>query len=158
VGFIAKEAGVSKGLVFWYFRSKDELIIEVAIRSLPLDVLKDCLEKDLVGTELLYCIGEKYLKKYRRAEIRNLMLHSLSSATIYPQIRDKINKICREYMRKAAERVYGKECRATRVAMRTFFGSLQCYVMRPPQDITDKEYLEALVRMLKPENIVSLCE
>jgi AcrR family transcriptional regulator len=158
VGFIAKEAGVSKGLVFWYFRTKDELIIEVALRSLPLDVLKYCLEKEIGGIELLYCIGEKYLKKYRRAELRNLMLHSFSSATVYPQIRDKINKLCREYIRKAAKKAYGRDCKATRVAMRTFFGSLQCYVMRPPQGITEREYLDALARMLRPENIIALCE
>ena len=54
---IAMEARVSKGLVFWYFRSKEELIIEVAIQSLPLGIIDSCLESDLTGEKYSCALG-----------------------------------------------------------------------------------------------------
>jgi len=65
VHLIAEEAEVSKDLVFWYFGNKRELIIEVAKRNLPLEIIDSCLESGLSGEKLLECIGEGYMEKYR---------------------------------------------------------------------------------------------
>ncbi len=138
---------VSKGLVFWYFRSKDELILEVAHRSLPADVIKKCLEEELRGADLLRCIGRRYLDKYRDPELKNLLLHTLSSETIYPRIREEVRSICEELVRKVAVRVFGSSDAGSRVAIRSFFGGLLCYVLRPPPDISPEEYVEHLVHL-----------
>ncbi len=149
VAMIAEEAGVSKGLVFWYFRRKDDLILEVAFRSLPLDVAQKCLSQKLRGAKLLECIGEKYLEKYSDPVLRNLLLHTIASETVYPQVRRKIKKLCERVLRKVALEAYGEDTVEARVAVRTFFGSLLCYILRPPKDISGREYLNNLMKILK---------
>ncbi len=146
ISLIAREADVSKGLIFWYFRSKDELILEVASRSLPLDVINDCLKTDLEGLEFLNCLGGKYLDKYTNPMYRNLMLHTVSIEELYPSLKEKLREICEKHMVKIAERVYGKSGKAEIVKMRTFFGSLLCYTLRVPRNISRNEYLEILVK------------
>ncbi len=153
VSLIAREAGISKGLIFWYFRSKDELILEVAVRSLPLDIIKECFNEGVRDVELLKCIGKRYLSKYRNPVFKHLLFHTLASETIYPQIKDKVRKLCRNYLREAASRVYGVNDLRARIAMRTFFGSLQCYVLRTPADISEEEYLSNLIDLLRPEKL-----
>lgn len=153
VSLIAKEAGVSKGLVFWYFRSKDELILEVASRSLPTDVIQDCLNQGGKGRELLRCIGEKYLRKYSNPIYRNLLNHTMASETVYPQIKNAVRRLCREHLRRVATVVYGEDSVRARVAMRTFFGSLQCYTLMTPKDIGREEYLDEVIDLLSPEKI-----
>ena len=148
VAMIAKEAGVSKGLIFWYFRSKDELILEIAQRSLPLDVLDECLNRRLQGEDLLKCVGERYLNKYKDPSMRSLLLHTIAAGSMYPQIQEELRKMCASYTKKFALRVFGSDSVSARVKIRTFFGSLLCYSLRPPKDISRKEYLENLVRTI----------
>ncbi|MCE4619423.1 MAG: TetR/AcrR family transcriptional regulator [Desulfurococcales archaeon] len=145
---IAKEASVSKGLLFWYFRSKDELILEVAKRSLPLDILKKCLEEGREGADLLYCIGRGYLEKYQDIIHRNLILHTMSIRTLYPQVEENLRDICENYTRRVAVKAFGNDSPISRVKIRTFFGSLLCYTLRPPKDIPMDDYLDTLIGTL----------
>jgi len=145
---IAKEAGVSKGLIFWYFRSKDELILEVASKSLPIDVLDSCLSRGLRGAELLRCVGEGYLDKYSDPEMRNLMLHTMAAGPLYPEIDERLRELCSAYVKKLAREAFGDDSPASRVRARSFFGSLMCYTLRPPRDIGRREYLENLLTIL----------
>jgi len=148
VRLIAMEADVSKGLVFWYFRSKDELILEVAHRSLPADIIEECLSRELKGVELLRCIGRGYLDKYRDEVLKNLLFHTLSSETVYPRIREEVRKICKERVQSVAARVFGSAEPRYRVAVRSFFGALLCYVLRPPPDIPAEKYVELLISQM----------
>jgi len=150
VKLIAEEAGVSKGLIFWYFRSKEELILEVATRSLPTDIMEQCFKEGIGGGSLLRCIGKRYLDKYKDPILKNLLLHTLSAEALYPRIRIEITKLCDEGLRKTAVMAFGSEDPAHRMAVRSFFGGLLCYVLRPPQDISPEDYLENLIE-------VSLC-
>ncbi|MCE4605937.1 MAG: TetR/AcrR family transcriptional regulator [Desulfurococcales archaeon] len=145
VNLIAKEAGISKGLIFWYFRSKDELILEVASRSLPKDVIDGCLDEKLDGRKLLECIGRKYMDKYRDPVLKNLLIHTMSSETVYQEIRSKIGEICNMYTRELAKKVFGGDTPKYLVAIRTFLGSLMCYTLRTPKDIEEDEYLSHLI-------------
>ncbi len=147
---VAREAGVSKGLVFWYFRSKDELILEVAQRSLPGDIIEGCLQTDLEGADILWCIGRRYMEKYSDPTNRKLMLHTISAETLYPPLMETIREICTDYMKKLAQRVYGRADKEERVRIRTFFGSLLCYTLRKPEDIGGEEYLETLIKIIAP--------
>ncbi|MCD6511254.1 MAG: TetR/AcrR family transcriptional regulator [Thaumarchaeota archaeon] len=148
VQLVAKEADVSKGLVFWYFRSKDELILEVAKRSLPLDLINRGLEKGLVGRSLLESIGEEYIKKYVDPMQRNLLLHTMSLGVTSPDIAVHIREICERTIIRLAERVFGEATLPNRVAMRAFLGGLMCYTLRPPKDIDEKTFLENLINMV----------
>ncbi len=148
VNLIAKEAGVSKGLIFWYFRSKDELVLEVALRSLPIDPIRSCLGENIQGVDLLRCIGIKFLDKYSDPVQRNLLLHTMSAGSVYPQIQEAIREMCEAYVKEAARRVFGSDSIKFRIAIRTFLGSLQCYVLRPPPDIDKVDYLNELILLI----------
>ena len=145
---IAREAGVSKGLIFWYFRTKDELILEIATRSLPVDVLDKCLSSNLKGIELLECVGRKYMEKYSDPMMRNLMLQTMAVRTIYPQIEVRLREICSNYIKKLAEAAFNIVTEETRTRARTFFGSLMCYILSPPTDISSEAYLKHLIKIL----------
>ncbi len=148
VKLIALEAGVSKGLVFWYFRSKDELILKVAHRALPMDVIRECLEKGLEKEELLRCIGINYLSKYEDPIYKNLLLHTLSAETVYQRIRNEVRSICEDYVRQVALRVYGVVDDRARTRVRAFLGALMCYSLRPPSDISKEKYVGYLLELL----------
>jgi len=147
IHLIAKEAGVSKGLVFWYFRSKRELIIEVAKRSLPLEIIDLCLESGLSGEKILECIGKGYMKKYRDPVQRNLLLHTMALESLYEEIAKEINSLCEEKIGKVAEKVFGKSSVKGKVALRAFFGGLMCYILRRPRDISEEVFIKNLVNI-----------
>ncbi len=148
ISIIAREAGVSKGLIFWYFQSKDELIVEVARRSLPIDIIEECLEADLTGVEMLKCLGKRYIEKYSDPVYRNLLLHTMSAENIYPSVGEELRRICGEYMYKIAEKVFGEKNRNNIVKLRMFFGSLLCYALMKPENITGDEYLDQVLKII----------
>ena len=148
VQLIAKEAGVSKGLIFWYYKDKQELILEVAKRSLPLEIINSCLDKKLVGKSLLECVGNEYMEKYRDSVQRNLLLHTMSLGIILPSVAEYITEICEEATIKLAQKVFGEATVPARVATRTFLGGLMCYILRPPKDIKDKKFLGNLINII----------
>ncbi len=147
VHLIARESGISKGLIFWYFSSKDELILEVARRSLPADLLRECLEERR-GRELLECIGRRYLEKYRDEEMRSLLIYSLGISQAYPELEEEVRVTCDELLREAARKAYGDDSPKSMVRMRALFGSLLCYVLRRPKDVSEEEYLRDLLEVL----------
>ena len=148
VHLIAREAGVSKGLVFWYFRDKMELIVEVAKRSLPLDVIDSCLEKNLRGRDVLECIGRNYLNKYRDPRWKSLLLHAIALETQVREIAEDVRKLCEEKIEAVAERAFGESSTKTRILLRIFFGGLMCFVLRPPKDIDEQTFLKNLINII----------
>ena len=147
-GMIAREAGVSKGLLFWYFRTKDELILEVATRSLPVDVLDACLSRGLKGREALECVGEKFMEKYSSDVMRGLLIQTMAARDVYPQIREAFEKVCLDYIARLAEAAFGGRGQAGRVRARAFLGALVCYVLGPPPDTPWRDYLRHLIDSL----------
>ena len=143
---IAVEAGISKGLIFWYFKSKDELVMEVAIRSLPGDVISECIREK--GKKALRCVAEKYIEKYSDRDMRNLMIYSFSLKEIYPRIKDVLTDICEDMIYKMASKVVGKDkpSKKAYVIMRMFLGALMCYSLRSESKfVNSKEYIDILI-------------
>ncbi len=150
VGLIAMEAGVSKGLVFWHFRSKRELIVEVARRALPTDVIKGCISKGLEGEELLKCVGMNYLSKYGSKEMRALLINTFALANINSVVEGEVLRVCGKLLNTIASKVYGNLGDESIVKVRAFFGALLCYVLNPPEGTSQEDYLRILLKLFKP--------
>ncbi|RLE95860.1 MAG: hypothetical protein DRJ55_01030 [Thermoprotei archaeon] len=145
---VARTAGVSKGLVFWYFRSKNELIVEVAKRSLPLDVISSCLRKGLKGKELLNQIALEYIKKYSSNENRRLLFQALSIKTVYPAIGREITKLCDNLLDKVAEKAYGSVDIDKRIKMKIFLGALLCYALGSIEEVDPDTYISKIIEII----------
>ncbi len=148
VRLIATESGVSKGLIFWYFSSKDELILEVAKRSLPLDVMEECLRTEMRGKDLLQCIGKKYFDKYHNEEMRLLLIHTMAIGSSYPRVGEYIRELCEGLMEEAAKKAFGDASLESLIKMRGFFGMLLCYILRPPSKISIDKYLDGAISLV----------
>jgi len=148
---VAKKAGVSKALIFWYFHSRDELVREIILRVLPTDVARKCIEKGLGGKELLVCIGRSYFEKYSDPVMRQLLIQVMAARTVIDYVDKAFEEFCHGYLREIARRVWGSDGREERTRARMFFGSLLCYTLNPPRDIEPSEYLESVVKVLVGE-------
>ncbi|KJE49987.1 MULTISPECIES: TetR/AcrR family transcriptional regulator [Acidiplasma] len=140
---ITEKAGISKGLIFWYFKKKEDLIIEIAKMSLPLDVINDALMK-YSGIELLENIGKNYFKKYASNDMRSLFLYTLSSGSVYPIISDNIKDICTNIVREIAQKTCNDNSIKCEIKVRQFLGALLCYIINP-SEIGEEIYLKTLV-------------
>jgi len=148
VRLIAVQAGVSKGLIFWYFRSKNELIKEIAKRSLPIDIIEECLNTNLKGEELLKCLGKKYLNKYSDRVMKLLLLHAFSIMPVYPYIRQLISEKCSKLLEKIAKRVYGNDSISSKIKIRVFLGGLLCYILHELNEVDHDTYINELINLL----------
>jgi len=146
VDLIAERAGVSKALVFWYFGSKDDLVLEVARRSLPVDVVDRCISSGLRGEELLRCIGLGYLEKYEDEKMRRLFLHAISASALYPQIGEGMRCLCTSKLEELARLVFGEVSREAEVRLRAFMGALLCHVIHK-LELDKREYVDVLIRV-----------
>ena len=84
---IASDAKVSKGLLFFYYRSKENLIIDAAIKSVPLDVLNYIKAKEYSDIHsILYDLGTRFLDSYKNQDLRNLFLYTIRNKNVYCNI------------------------------------------------------------------------
>jgi len=145
VDHICKRAGVSKGIVFWYFNTKDRLILEVARKSLPHDIMINCLSEGN-GEEILRCIGSKYLEKYSDPIMRMLFLRTISLMGDYEELAAINRELCGSLVVEVSRRVFNSDSAEDIVRIRAFMGGLLCYVINLPE-MDKKTYLEALIKI-----------
>ncbi|MCD6508923.1 MAG: TetR/AcrR family transcriptional regulator [Thermoprotei archaeon] len=145
---VARAAGVSKGLIFWYFRRKDDLIKEVAKRSLPLDIISECLCSGLKGRQLLRRIAEEYVRKYSCDTNRSLLFQALSIRSTHPTIGKEISEVCSTLLDRVAEEVYGSVDLDKRVRMRIFFGALLCYALSGVEEVNRDFYISKVIEIV----------
>ncbi len=119
-----------------------------------MDVIKKCLKEKIEGKNLLKCIGRKYLDKYGRDDMRHLLIHTIAVEALYPEIRYDIRELCENLLREVARKVFGNESRDSIVRIRSFFGALLCYILRPLSEMSDEEYLNRTISLVWGE----LCE
>jgi AcrR family transcriptional regulator len=151
VRLIAMEAGVSKGLIFWYFRSKDEIIQEVALRALPHDVIKSCLDEGLIGCPLVDCIARRYLEKYRDETMMRLLVHTMDVKNAYESVDRMFRETCEKMLREVATRAFPQlQVRRAVTLARLLFGGLLCLTLSKPRDMTVEEYMKELEEIMKP--------
>ena len=128
---IAKDAKVSKGLLFFYYKSKENLIINAAIKSVPLDVFNYIEAKEYIDVDsLLYDLGIKFLYSYRNEDIRNLFLYTISNKNKYPEIKEKLKELCFTNFDKIFNKIKNiSNLDFSLARKRSFFGSLLCYLI-----------------------------
>lgn len=148
---IAKEAGVSKSLILWYYPSKDSLVVEVAIKSLPLDVINECLRNEkLRGRAVLECVVSNYIKKYGDEVMRKLLFHTLALKGLYEPVSRSMNILCDQALTQLAEKAYGNVDPESLVKVRALIGGLICYTLNPMKDMELKTFGKYLLEILSP--------
>ncbi|MGC9134499.1 TetR/AcrR family transcriptional regulator [Caldisphaera sp.] len=128
---IAKRARVSKGAVFFYYKSKDELVKRAALRSVPVEEISSVNRRSHDSArDLLTDFGISFLRKYEKPELRNLLLMTMSARERYRQIDLALRTVCFQEMDKMFSKVEEFADTAIPVSIRrAFFGSLLCYVV-----------------------------
>ncbi len=146
---IAARAGVSKGLVFWYYKSKKNLIKEVALRVLPRTLFEKCADQ-YGGKELVSCVVDSFLEKYHDKRMRRLLLFTFSYQALDEEIDQEISKLCSSTINLLAKKVYGSDGIEERVKIRSLVGALICYVLTPHECIPFEKFGETVKKLFYP--------
>lgn len=128
---VAKESNVSKGTVFLHFNKKSDLIEEVALISVPYDIVSNIdLNAFSSPTELLDTLATSFMEKYKDPNLRSLLLKTLSAKERYPRVKEKLKEACMNKMDdffSRVEKLLGRDIPAP--MRRAFFGALLCYLI-----------------------------
>ena len=146
---IALEANVSKGLIFFYYENKENLIIASALKSVPIEVMNYIDDTAyLDGNGILHDLGIKFLDYYRNPATRNLFLYTISNKNKYPVLKDKLRDLCFTSFDNIFNRVEKMaDMKLSLAKKRSFFGSLLCYLIWwDENDQSIEEYITELVR------------
>jgi AcrR family transcriptional regulator len=136
---IARAAGISPGLIYWYFRDKDELFLHVMEHLFPLHHLEipsvDAGDRTVEG--LLRDTGTRFLSIMTQPNVQRLMRLALSELIRFPDLRrgvgdlmarQAVGKLARELDR-LAER--GEIASVdTMLASQSFFGAFVGFILR----------------------------
>jgi AcrR family transcriptional regulator len=145
---IAEKARLSKGLIFWYFRTKDELILEVAIKCLPTNLYDECAKSNKNGKNALVELGNKFIEKYSDPIYKNLFLHTLSYINQYDEIGEIVKNLCYNGLKVISQKVFSDESEDLILKLRMFIGALLCYIINPSKEIEPKDYVKKLTEIV----------
>ncbi|QRF76042.1 DNA-binding transcriptional repressor AcrR [Thermoplasmatales archaeon] len=145
---VANASKVSKGTVFLHFNKKSDLIEQVALISVPYDIISNIdLNAFSSPAGLLDALATGFMEKYKDPNIRSLLLKTLSVKERYPRVKDKLREACMSKMDDFFSRVEELLGRDIPVPMRrAFFGALLCYVIWWDDNITNPgDYVRSLI-------------
>jgi AcrR family transcriptional regulator len=97
---IAREAGLSKGSIYWYFKSKLEILFEITDRHVQKSqaALVRMAELDKYGPEALYkAHRELYKTNIQDTDSGKLFNQLASMVNHYPEIRDRLANYHRQW-------------------------------------------------------------
>jgi AcrR family transcriptional regulator len=144
---IARKAKVSKGIVFFYYKKKDNLIEKAAIKAVPVEEITNLNKRDHKSAgELLIDFGLSFLKKYENPDLRNLLLMTMANKERYKQIDLALRTMCFLEMDKMFSKLEELVKQSIPAPMRkAFFGSLLCYlVWWKDNEMTIEDYVKSL--------------
>ncbi len=148
---IALMAGVSKGIIFFYFKNKNNLIIRAALTSVPLKQMVDFNGKQHFNlNNMLFEFGNIFIDSYSDKYIRNLFLYTIGYKNNYPDLNKRLKELCFtefDNMFNIAEEL--KKSKIPLPVRRAFFGSLICYIIWWDENTMGKhEYINDLVKLI----------
>jgi len=145
VEMIAKKAKVSKTLVFWYFKSKDQLVEEVIKTVIPSKIVERCLNNDVRGTDMVDCLVDSYYEFLSNDVNKKLTFHLLDLAVTDSKYKEVYDTFCEIDLRKIIERVLCKPPSEKEVAMaRALHGGIICNLAAGMKKEVVKEALKDL--------------
>jgi AcrR family transcriptional regulator len=133
VSDIADEAGVAYGLVYHYFRSKDEVLDTLFLErwNVMLDVIRDLDRQDLAPREKLYAIASFIVDSYRHdPELMKVIIVEVTRAansfgqTHLEKITEAYELIAGIVARAQADGVF-KDTVTPRFAAMAFYGAIE---------------------------------
>jgi AcrR family transcriptional regulator len=136
---IAREAGISSGLIYWYFRDKSELFRAVIQNLFPLKGLQipDEPATNVPLETLLGGIGSQFMAIMTTREVLQLIRLALNEIIQFPDVWQKVGEMIAEraidpLASQLAARVDSGEIPPvdTRMAAQAYFGALIGYVLR----------------------------
>jgi TetR/AcrR family transcriptional regulator, fatty acid metabolism regulator protein len=154
VSDIADEAGVAYGLVYHYFRSKDEVLDTLFLErwNVLLDVIRDLDGRDIAPREKLYAIAAFIVDSYRHdPELMKVIIVEVTRAansfgqTHLVKIREAYGLIA-EIVAKAQEQGAFKDTVTPEFAAMAFYGAIEQVLTGWIFDVlphSDEEYEQA---------------
>jgi len=102
---IVAESGLSKGTLYWYFRSKDELFFSL-VNSFFLEIQQDMnaiFEQDTSATDKLHSLAYEFARFYEEvAEFLNVFFEFWMQGTLNEQLNQLFHSMLAEYRGKIA--------------------------------------------------------
>ena len=151
---IASEAQVSRGLIHWYYKNKEELIKEVALTSFPHNVIRRVLKQEYSSPkELLEELCRAYINFYSDVQNRKLFLHVLSIKDRITEL-EKVHQVLSEaVMEEGAEKLISLGCDISKdtaeVIFRTLYSSLFFYIQSEKYiKIEISDFFKTLIKIL----------
>lgn len=151
---IAKEAKVSRGLIHWYYKSKDELIKEVALTSFPHHQIEKVIEKTYPNVRSFFeTLCKEYISFYSDALNRKIFLNVLSLKERFTDI-EKVHQILTEtVMEEGAKKLASLGCKISynkaEIVFRTLYSSLFFYIQNEEHiKIKITDFFETLIDIL----------
>jgi AcrR family transcriptional regulator len=154
VSDIADEAGVAYGLVYHYFRSKDEVLDTLFLErwNVLLDVIRDLDGRDMAPRDKLYAIASFIVDSYRHdPELMKVIIVEVTRAansfgqTHLVKIREAYGLIA-EIVAKAQEQGAFKDTVTPQFAAMAFYGAIEQVLTGWIFDVlphSDEEYEQA---------------
>ncbi|NJF25802.1 TetR/AcrR family transcriptional regulator [Thermococcus sp. Bubb.Bath] len=151
---IVARAGVAKGTFYLYFRSKDDLIKELAFGVMPIMAMPSLNDPYITVSyptlgDYLLQLGREFLEFYSEEYRAEILFHMLSIRTHYNSINEIYKQSCSELLREGARRItayvkVGYE--DALIAFQMFLGSLMHYLYaREYLKVSEGHYLRKVV-------------
>ncbi len=99
---VAEESGLSKGTLYWYFKSKDEIILGLVDRIFTQDMkaLETALDSDLPAGELLIAFAQIGIEETKHLRpLMPLMFEFISLAARHKSVLNTISGYYQKYQR-----------------------------------------------------------
>ncbi len=151
---IVNRAGVAKGTFYLYFKSKDDLVKEVAVDAMPIVAFPSLQDPYITVSyptlrEFLLALGREFMEFYNRNYRREIFFSLLTLRKRSESLNLLYHESCSELLRTGARRimVYTKVGFAQAlIAFQVFLGSLLHYLhARECVGFSNEEYLNHVV-------------
>ncbi len=154
---IVAKAGVAKGTFYLYFKSKDDLIKELAFEVMPIMAMPSLNDPYITVSfptleSYLHQLGREFLDFYSESYRAEIFFHMLSVRERMKSVNEIYRQACSELLREGARRItaYVKVgFEDALISFQVFIASLMHYLnARECIGLSDEQYLRRVVRVV----------